>query len=200
MMMASKSCEKHPAHKALYEALIQSLFMDEDDMDKAAAADLSTQLKRKHDDQDEDPSAGPNQGKKTNRGRTKELESSKKSSTSKETSKGNTPPKASSTDKSVNAEETVAKPSEEVTIDVEEKNINNDVFNDADHHKMIMLQINIEQTWFNDLVSTEKDPLTFDELMATPIDFSMFAMNRLKLDKITKADLVGLVYKLLKGN
>ncbi|GJV30067.1 hypothetical protein Tco_1386515 [Tanacetum coccineum] len=37
-------------------------------------------------------------------------------------------------------------------------------------------------------VNAKKDPLTFDELMATPIDFSKFAMNRLKLDKITKAD------------
>ncbi|GJV76950.1 hypothetical protein Tco_1508534 [Tanacetum coccineum] len=35
--------------------------------------------------------------------------------------------------------------------------------------------------------------------MATHIDFSKFAMNRLKLEKITKADLVGLVYNLQKG-
>ncbi|GKF92135.1 hypothetical protein Tco_0278854 [Tanacetum coccineum] len=35
--------------------------------------------------------------------------------------------------------------------------------------------------------------------MATPIDFSNFAKNRLKLDKITKEDLVGPVYNLLKG-
>ncbi|GKE33834.1 hypothetical protein Tco_1453156, partial [Tanacetum coccineum] len=57
----------------------------------------------------------------------------------------------------------------------------------------------LEQTWFNDLVNAKKDPLTFDDLMATPIDFTKFAMNRLKKDKITKADLVGPVYKLLKG-
>ncbi|GKD33166.1 hypothetical protein Tco_1248675 [Tanacetum coccineum] len=56
-----------------------------------------------------------------------------------------------------------------------------------------------EQTWFNDLVSAAKDTLTFDELMDTPIDFSKFALNRLKLEKITKADLVGPVYNLLKG-
>nr|GEV04140.1 hypothetical protein [Tanacetum cinerariifolium] len=56
-----------------------------------------------------------------------------------------------------------------------------------------------EQTWFNDLVNAEKDSLTFDERMETLIDFSKFAMNRLKLDKITKAYLVGPVYKLLKG-
>ncbi|GJR71159.1 hypothetical protein Tco_0083524 [Tanacetum coccineum] len=47
--------------------------------------------------------------------------------------------------------------------------------------------------------ATHKDPLTFDELMATPIDFSNFAKNCLKLDKITKEDLVGPVYNLLKG-
>ncbi|GKA32819.1 hypothetical protein Tco_0719186 [Tanacetum coccineum] len=56
-----------------------------------------------------------------------------------------------------------------------------------------------DQTWFNDLLSAKKDPLTFDELMATPIDFSKFVMNRLKIDKLTKVRLVGPVYNLLKG-
>ncbi|GJT78226.1 hypothetical protein Tco_1044951 [Tanacetum coccineum] len=49
------------------------------------------------------------------------------------------------------------------------------------------------------MLSIAKDPLTFNELMATPIDFSNFAKNHLKLDKITKADLVKPVYNLLKG-
>ncbi|GKC17757.1 hypothetical protein Tco_1014539 [Tanacetum coccineum] len=49
------------------------------------------------------------------------------------------------------------------------------------------------------MVSPTKDTLTFDELMATPIDFSKFAMNRLKINKLTKAHLVGFVYNLLKG-
>ncbi|GKC44898.1 hypothetical protein Tco_1062620 [Tanacetum coccineum] len=35
--------------------------------------------------------------------------------------------------------------------------------------------------------------------MATPIDFSKFAMHGLKIDKLTRSHLVGLVYKLLKG-
>ncbi|GKD28971.1 putative reverse transcriptase domain-containing protein [Tanacetum coccineum] len=56
-----------------------------------------------------------------------------------------------------------------------------------------------EQPWFNHMVSTAKDPLTFDELMATPIDFSKYAMNRLKLDNLTQEILVGPVYNLLKG-
>nr|GEU70737.1 retrovirus-related Pol polyprotein from transposon TNT 1-94 [Tanacetum cinerariifolium] len=57
----------------------------------------------------------------------------------------------------------------------------------------------LEEPWFNDLLSVEKDPLTFDRLLATPIDFSKFAMNRLKIDKLTIVHLVGPLYKLLKG-
>ncbi|GKA93525.1 hypothetical protein Tco_0815511 [Tanacetum coccineum] len=56
-----------------------------------------------------------------------------------------------------------------------------------------------EQPRFNNMLSATKDPLTFDELMDTPIDLSNFAKNRLKLEKITKMDLVGHVYNLLKG-
>ncbi|GKE78662.1 hypothetical protein Tco_1544782, partial [Tanacetum coccineum] len=56
-----------------------------------------------------------------------------------------------------------------------------------------------EQPWFNKMVSAIKDPLTFDELMATPIDFSKYSINRLKIDNLTQAHLVGPVYELLKG-
>ncbi|GJS89313.1 hypothetical protein Tco_0771949 [Tanacetum coccineum] len=49
------------------------------------------------------------------------------------------------------------------------------------------------------MVSAAKDLLIFDELMATPIDFSKYAMNRLKIDNLTQAHLVGSVYELLKG-
>ncbi|GJY25325.1 integrase, catalytic region, zinc finger, CCHC-type containing protein, partial [Tanacetum coccineum] len=48
-----------------------------------------------------------------------------------------------------------------------------------------------EQSWFNEMVQAEKPPLMFDELMSTPIDFSTFSMNRLKLDKIIREILVG---------
>nr|GEW12345.1 retrotransposon protein, putative, unclassified [Tanacetum cinerariifolium] len=56
-----------------------------------------------------------------------------------------------------------------------------------------------EQPWLQDLVNAKKPPLTFDDLMSTPIDFSAFDLNHLKLDKLIKADLVRPVYKLLKG-
>ncbi|GJT17881.1 hypothetical protein Tco_0876587 [Tanacetum coccineum] len=56
-----------------------------------------------------------------------------------------------------------------------------------------------EQSCLNDLAKDTKPPLTFDELMHTPIDFSTFAMSRLKIDNLTKEHLIGPVYNLLKG-
>ncbi|GJR91409.1 hypothetical protein Tco_0215420 [Tanacetum coccineum] len=125
------------------------------------------------------------------KGRTRKYtQPSNKSSASKESSKGNSPSKTSKSSKSV----TVKEPNEEhvnnMSMDAEENIV--DEMGKANEHPD-------EQTWFNDLVSAQKDPLIFDELMATPIDFSNFAKNCLKLDKITKADLVGPVYNLLKG-
>ncbi|GJW44314.1 hypothetical protein Tco_0073113 [Tanacetum coccineum] len=101
---------------------------------------------------------------------------------SKESSKDKTLPKTSKSGKSVTAEEPVEEHVSEMTMDVEENIVDN--MGNADEQPDVY---------------AENDPLTFDELMATPIDFSKFAMNHLKLDKITKADLVRPVYKLLKG-
>ncbi|GJT96434.1 hypothetical protein Tco_1091952 [Tanacetum coccineum] len=49
------------------------------------------------------------------------------------------------------------------------------------------------------MVFAAKDPLTFDELMVTPIDFSKYVINRLQIDNLTQEILVRLVYNLLKG-
>ncbi|GJW43000.1 hypothetical protein Tco_0071799 [Tanacetum coccineum] len=44
-----------------------------------------------------------------------------------------------------------------------------------------------------------KDPLTFYCLMATPIDFPKYVLNRLKIDNLTQDMLLGPAYNLLKG-
>ncbi|GJW46657.1 hypothetical protein Tco_0078303 [Tanacetum coccineum] len=59
-----QSYEKHPTHKELYDTLILSLFVDEEDMDKAAAVmGQYALMKRKHEDQGEDPTIGSDQWK-----------------------------------------------------------------------------------------------------------------------------------------
>ncbi|GJS19304.1 hypothetical protein Tco_0447936 [Tanacetum coccineum] len=55
------------------------------------------------------------------------------------------------------------------------------------------------QPWFNQMVSASKDPLTFNDLMATPIDFSKYVLNGLKIKNLTQDFLLGLAFNLLKG-
>nr|GEY18622.1 hypothetical protein [Tanacetum cinerariifolium] len=150
----SRSYITHDKHQALFDAFIISMSLV--DAIASGQADLEKILRKRYRD-GENPSAGPNYGKKTKRSRTKESEPSNKSSTSKESSKGKPPAKTSKSDDQP------------------------------------------EQPWFNNMVSAVKDLLTFDELMAALIDFSKYAMNRLKIDNLTQAHLVGPVYEMLKG-
>ncbi|GKA62662.1 hypothetical protein Tco_0762181 [Tanacetum coccineum] len=170
IMMASKSHEKHPAYKA---------------------------LKRRHDDKDQDSPAGSDQGMKKRRTR-KVVEPSKKSSKSKESAKGITPSNTSKTGKSISADISVHEPKHIVQMDVEEPNLDN-VAKDADKPQADDIPKNLKKDWFkkssrpetlnpewnivktvddapkqsrfNKMIQAEKPPLTFDELMSTPIDF-----------------------------
>ncbi|GKD71582.1 hypothetical protein Tco_1325672 [Tanacetum coccineum] len=114
-------------HQAVFDALFNSLCLD-DVIARGQADPKKILRKRDHDGDDKDPSTGPNQGKKTKRRKTKESESSNKTSTTKKTSKSNAPTKGSKSDKSVHAEELVVVLTEEVIIDA----LNDDVVNDAD--------------------------------------------------------------------
>nr|GEV61888.1 hypothetical protein [Tanacetum cinerariifolium] len=49
------------------------------------------------------------------------------------------------------------------------------------------------------MASTTKDPLTFNNLMATPIDFSKYVLNGLKIEYLTQDILLGPAFNLLKG-
>ncbi|GJR76779.1 hypothetical protein Tco_0089144 [Tanacetum coccineum] len=112
------------------------------------------------------------------------------------TKKGKTPSKPSSTDKSVNAKETV----HEDAMEADETNGNaRPETSNLEWHKEPNADDAPEQNWFNELVNAEKDPLTFDDLIGSTINFTKFSKNHLKKDKITKANLEGPTFKLLKG-
>ncbi|GKF75795.1 hypothetical protein Tco_0225239, partial [Tanacetum coccineum] len=49
------------------------------------------------------------------------------------------------------------------------------------------------------MVSTSMDPLTLNDLMATPIDFSKYMLNGLKIENLTQDILLGPAFNLLKG-
>nr|GEV63095.1 retrotransposon protein, putative, Ty1-copia subclass [Tanacetum cinerariifolium] len=195
----------------------KALIKDENAIDKGVA-DTVKDHKRKHDDDDEDPPAGQNQGKKTKRRRTKEFESSKKPSSTKETPKGKAPSKGSKTGKFASPKEPVEEAIAEVVMDnagddvvhdddqpqeaSEPKtttNLNQEWFKqpprpptpDTKWNKRQVVLDQPKQPWFNKMVSATKDPLTFNDLMDTLIDFSKYVLNGLKINNLTQDILLG---------
>ncbi|GKE24583.1 hypothetical protein Tco_1436095, partial [Tanacetum coccineum] len=169
-MHKSQSNMAHNTHQELFDALTWSMLLNKANMEKA----------------------GSNQGMKTKKRRVNESESSKKTSTTKESSKGKSLAKTSKSGKSVTTEEPVEEPVFEIASDDVEQTVD-------DENTVKTIDDTPEQPWFNDMIQAEKPPLMFDDLMSTPIDFSAYAINHLKLYKITREVLVGLVFNLLKG-
>ncbi|GJW64547.1 hypothetical protein Tco_0116431 [Tanacetum coccineum] len=228
-MHANKSFNRNPANHRLYHALMEALTEDENAMDKGVADTVKDHKRKHDDDEDdddEDPPAGPNHGKKTKRRRTKESESSNKPSSTKETPIGKTPTKGSKTGKSASAKEPVEEPIAEVIMDdagndlvrdddqpqatskpKTSKTLNPEWFkqpprpptSDPEWNKHQVVPDQSAQPWFNQMVSALKDPLTFNDLMATPIDFSKYVLNGLKIKNLTQDILLGLAFNLLKG-
>nr|GEW13552.1 hypothetical protein [Tanacetum cinerariifolium] len=86
----------------------------------------------------------------------------------------------------------------EQTFDDNMDNVSQPPHTDADETKAYADPKILKKPWFNDMVQAENPPLTFDEMMITPINFFAYAINPLKLNKITKEVLVGPVFNLLK--
>nr|GEY04117.1 hypothetical protein [Tanacetum cinerariifolium] len=55
------------------------------------------------------------------------------------------------------------------------------------------------QPWISNLAKQADSRSSFNELMDTPVDFSAFLMNRLKVDTLTLESLAGSTYELMKG-
>nr|GFA35373.1 hypothetical protein [Tanacetum cinerariifolium] len=55
------------------------------------------------------------------------------------------------------------------------------------------------QPWISEPAKRSDSRSSFNELMDTPMDFSNFLINQLKVDTLTPELLVGLTYKLMKG-
>ncbi|GJU52308.1 hypothetical protein Tco_1226022 [Tanacetum coccineum] len=174
-MTKSQSYLIDDTQKILYDALVTAYKHDKDLFNTYGPTVVLKRAREDDDNQDEDPTTVLNQGLKR-RKTSKETETSKKSSTSKDSSKGKFPATSSKSSKSTKEQ-------------VEEPIFVKDSDDDTE----------FDNSWLNDLAKATKPPISFNELMDTPIEFSVFAMNRLKIDNLTKADLVGPIYNMLKG-
>ncbi|GKC22120.1 hypothetical protein Tco_1024270 [Tanacetum coccineum] len=168
----SESYLAAPEHRECYEGLIKYY-----DLDKTIFSTYgkvySLKRSRKDKDKDEDPSTGSDRGlkkRKTNKD-AKPAKGPKAKESQSGSSKGNKS-QSKSSGKSVQ--------SEEPEFETPQQGQN--------------------QSWLMTLASFAKNPSkTFDELMSTPIDFSAFIMNGLKINNLTQETLLGPALRLLKG-
>ncbi|GKD47117.1 hypothetical protein Tco_1271762, partial [Tanacetum coccineum] len=101
---------------------------------------------------------------------------------------------------SKDAEPTKEEPEFEVADSDMPKDQEENLGNNDEEPKRKTLQQGPTQSWFMTLASSADKPLkTFDELMSTPIDFSAYIMNGLKITNLTQETLLGPAFKLLKG-
>ncbi|GJZ56280.1 hypothetical protein Tco_0611473 [Tanacetum coccineum] len=221
-VLENKSINRSDIQKNLYNALVESYNSDKDII--SSYGDVVT-LKRRRDDQDkdEDPSAGSNRGSKRRRSG-KEVESSKelthKESKSTSSLKGATRSQPKSSGKSAHAEEHGQKVDDLEDQSHQEFNIGNDNETsarealdddesqwhpsssptpDREWHKTKTVDNRPPQPWITQIAQAAGTQSSFNEFLATPIDFSAFIMHRLKIDNLTQEVLTGPTYDLIKG-
>ncbi|GJY83735.1 hypothetical protein Tco_0497111 [Tanacetum coccineum] len=213
-MESNKSIHRSDEQKNLYKALVDAYESDKLILDTYGDT-VSFKRRRDDEDKDEEPSAGSNRGSKRRRaGKEPESTSAPKEKTSKTTGKSTEGSKShhKSADKSAQTEEPMhtAKDLEEpahqefVTGDTEDKpdeetSQHPDWFQkpakpptpDRDWNKTLPAAHGPVQPWLSTLAQKEDTRDSFNELMDTPLDFSAFVMNRLKVDTLTLELLAG---------
>ncbi|GJS27655.1 hypothetical protein Tco_0488275 [Tanacetum coccineum] len=179
--------------KNLYKTLIEAYNSDKDLF--ASYGDVVT-LKRGHDDQDKDeePSAGSNRGTKRRRSGKEESskEATQKESKSTSSSKGVSRSQPKSSGKSAQAKKHGPR-----VDDLEE--LLHQEFNTGNDDVSPTVDDRPPQSWMTQLAQALGTQSLFNEFLATPIDFSAFIMNRLKLNNLTQDVLTGPTYDLTKG-
>ncbi|GJX77527.1 hypothetical protein Tco_0324338 [Tanacetum coccineum] len=183
-------------------------------------------MKRHRDDQDEDeePSAGSNRGSKRRRaGKEPESTSAPKEKTSKSYGKSKEWSKShhTSTGKSAQAEEPIhadedlEEPAHQEfdTGFIEDQPVDKTTQHhdwflkptkpptpDRDWNKTLPAAHGPIQPWISNLARKEDTRDSFNELLDTPLDFSAFVMNRLKVDTLTPELLAGPTFEPMKGS
>ncbi|GKA60133.1 hypothetical protein Tco_0759446, partial [Tanacetum coccineum] len=219
----SKILPKIEKTKNHYKALVDAYKSDKLILDTYGDI-VSFKRRRDDEDKDEEPSAGSNHGSKRRRaGKEPELTSAPKEKATKASGKLTEGSKShhKSNGESTQAKEPIntAKDFKElahqefetgVTEDQpdEETSRHPDWFykptrpptSDSDWNKTLPDAHGPFQPWISSLAQMEGPHESFNELMDTPLDFSAFVMNRLKVDTLTLELLTGPIFELMKGS
>ncbi|GJR12223.1 hypothetical protein Tco_0794875 [Tanacetum coccineum] len=191
-MESNKSIHRSDEQKNLYKALVDAYESDKLILDTYGDT-VSFKRCRDDEDKDEEPTTGSNWGSKRKRARKEpESTSAPKEKTSK--TSGKTHEGSKSQHKTAGKSAQTEKPMH-TTKDMEEpahQEFETGVTKD---------QHNEETPRFPDCSLAQKeDPReSFNEMMDTPLDFSAFVMNRIKVDTLTPELLAGPTFELMKG-
>ncbi|GJS68645.1 retrovirus-related pol polyprotein from transposon TNT 1-94 [Tanacetum coccineum] len=169
VLAKSSSQPSAQEYKDLYDALVKSYKLDKDLFESFDKV-YSLKRDREEKDKDEDPPAGSDQGLKKHKDATE--------------SKGNTDDQPNV--KAASKDDWFKKPKRPPTPN-------------SDWNTIKMIDFRPPQTWISKIAKAGKPPTTFDELMRTPIDFSAYVLNNLKIENLTQEYLVGVASNLLKG-
>ncbi|GKD12096.1 hypothetical protein Tco_1196503 [Tanacetum coccineum] len=218
-MESNKSIHISNEQKNLYKALVDAYKSDKLILDTYGDTIL---FKRRRDDEDKDeePSAGSNRGSKRRRaGKEPESTSAPKDKTSKTTRKSTegskSHHKSAQAEEPMHTAEDLEEPAHQEFVTGDTKDIPDEETSqlpdwfqkpakpptpDRDWNKTLPAAHGPVQPWLSTLAQKEDTRESFNELMDTPLDFSAFMMNRLKVDTLTPELLAGPTFELMKGS
>nr|GEY47693.1 hypothetical protein [Tanacetum cinerariifolium] len=222
-MEGNKSIHRSNAQRNLYKALVKAYESDKIILD--TYGDTVTLKRRRDDDadKDEEPFAGSDRGSKRRReGNEPESASAPQEKATRSAGKSTQGSKyrQMSVSESATAEEPMqttfemeepSHPEFETGADnqpVIEPSQHPEWFSqqkkpptpDRDWNKTFPATHGSIQLWISDLAKLYDSRSSFNELMDTPVDFSNFLMNQLKVDTLTPELLAGPTYELMKGS
>ncbi|GKD41477.1 hypothetical protein Tco_1261684 [Tanacetum coccineum] len=222
-MKSNKSINRSDEQRNLYKALVDAYESDKLILNTYGDT-VSFKSHRDDEDKYKEPFAGSNRGSKRRRaGKEPEYTSAPKEKTSKTTGKSTEGSKShhKSVGESAQAEDPMhtAKDLEELAhqefeTGVTEDQPNEETFqhpdwfqkpakpptSDHDWNKTLPNAHGPVQPWLSSLAQMEDPSESFNELIDTPLDFSTFVMNRLKVNTLTPELLTGPTFELMKGS
>nr|GFC00504.1 hypothetical protein [Tanacetum cinerariifolium] len=194
-MEGNKSIHRSNEQKNLYKALVEACEFNKIILD--IYGDTITLKRRRDDDadKDEEPSARPDRGSK----RRKE---------------GKKPDESATAEEPMQTTFEIEEPSHiefDTCVDdqpIVESSQHPEWFSqqkkpptlDRNWNKTVPATYGSIQPWISKLAKQSDSRSSFNELMDTPVDFSNFLINRLKVDTLTPELLAGPTYELMKGS
>nr|GFC00532.1 hypothetical protein [Tanacetum cinerariifolium] len=197
-MEGNKSIQRSDEQRNLYKALIEAYEADKSILD--TYGDSTILKRRREDDDQEGPSAGPNRGSKRQKEGGEQASASTPSEKATKGAGGSTTGSQSrqrSTSESAYAEEPV-----QTTCQIEETPHppRRPPSPDRAWNTALPAAQGDAQSWISDLAWQTDARSSFNELLDTPIDFSNFIMHRLNVDTLTPDLLAGPTYELMRGS